>query len=157
MFTAIFTTMVPQSVTQKGVAWTQAALVAPTYLRARVVDACWSVHHKIMVTSCNLYRRVDGASHPVANALVGALTPVHRGMERVHLDSMDHAYRVEYALKQKIMGLIEKSPTVNDLRKRVEELTVVTRENEIRAKYLTVVCLILVACNALLLFKLSFC
>lgn len=143
MFTAIFTAMLPQSVTQKGLAWTQAAREAPTYFRARVVSACGRVADRVEDASWNFYRRVNGASYRVADALVGAITPVHEQMERVHLDVTDRAYRVKHTRDNEIMAVVERSPTVKALCDRVETLNVV--------------CLVLVVCNALLLFKLIFC
>lgn len=143
MFTAIFTAMLPQSVTEKGLAWTQAAREAPTYFRARVVRACYHAHHRLNDASWRVLRSVDGASDPVADALVGAITPVHEQMERVHLDVTDRAYRVKHTRDNEIMAVVERSPTVKALCDRVETLTVV--------------CLVLVVCNTLLLFKLIFC
>lgn len=121
MFTAFFTTMVPQSVTQKGVAWTQAALEAPTYFRARVVEA----------------------TTRVCDRVVGAITPVHLKMKRVHQGAIERDIRAKNTRDNEIMAVVERSPTVTALCARVQALAVV--------------CLILMACNALLVFKLSFC
>lgn len=150
MFTAIFTAMLPQSVTEKGLAWTQAAREAPTYFRARVVRACYHAHYRLNDASWRVLRSVDGASDPVADALVGAITPVHEQMERVHLDAKDRAYRAKVAQGQEILAVVESSPLIKELFDRLNAQTD-------RVETLTFLCLGLLLSNTLVLFKHVIC